>query len=126
MPIHIDGPDASSGGIAGGTMNFINRDAVQRGGFKCIGAEALPNLGSAGTLFPTVPAGTVYILMSLVGSGSVVVTFDGTTTPTSTVGIQYAGGSSYAFHLTYANAQLCKGITSGTITSGYITYFGLA
>ena len=126
IPYEGDGSGIGTAGFIGGQLNNYNRDTMSKGGFKQVGVEALPDLTASAALFPNAPATAVAALLTLRGGGNITVTFDGTTTATATVGNDYAGGSTYLFMLSGAQLLLCKAIKTGTISSGYITYFKLA
>jgi len=97
---------------------------VQEGGFQCLGGEAIPDLTTAATLFRTVPTGTLFALVT-VRTATMTVTFDGVTTPTTTVGNDYAVGTYHFIH-TREYLKKIKAIENGGDTAGYIQYFGKA
>src|SRR5574343_162824 len=101
---------------------LTKKDIENRGGWIALSQEAIPSISSNAKLFPNVPVGTKFIMLS-VRAYPIVVSFDGTDATTS-VGVDLAVGT-YTLDLDYTEASKVEAIQNGGTATGYIVYFGV-
>jgi hypothetical protein len=103
-------------------MQLTPSDAIRRAGWKCLGNEFVQTFGTAKALCPTIPANTKAAIMT-VRTATIVLTFDGSTTPTSTVGNDY-GVRTEPYTLNLDAVELAKILCLSATGTVYISYFG--
>jgi len=86
-----------------------------------IGAEALPSLTSAATLFPNAPIGTNRVRFTLRGAGMTMSRKVGTVPTALGVGIDYPLGT-YVISASRAEILAIKAIESASTATGYAEY----
>lgn len=86
-----------------------------------IGAEALPSLTTAATMFPNAPIGTNRVRFTLRGAGVTMSRKTGTTPTAAGVGIDYPLGT-YCISASRTEIVAIKAIENGGTCSGYAEY----
>lgn len=99
-------------------------------GLKALSSQAKPGTATVGgvAIFAAAPVGTVCITLTLRVAG-LTMTFDGTAPTAGATGHDFAtnsGSDPYVFPLNESEAERVKAIDNGGVSTGYITYWGLA
>lgn len=91
--------------------------------FTSTGAEQHNIALTASTAPPSIPAGTLFMVMSFKGTANVNCTYDGSTAPTSTVGNQLAPSGQYIMIAGAAMVANTRCIQTAATTTGDFQYF---
>lgn len=105
-------------------MDFYR--AAQQSGFQPLLGEALGATAASMAPFANAPAGTCMVSWTHIG-GTLTMRFDGGTV-TATTGLNFGANNAsdpYTLPLSQANCKNVRAIGDGSITSGWIVYWGI-